>query len=132
MTYAINLFPKKASLLMLTPTTTVINRSTGFVVYGCNRPMRGLHFRASAVTRSCAYFSLTPQQLNQDVLLGSLEGTCFKGYDSPLVKKIKDCSSDGKCIEAWQCPCEGDFCKGGVKTVGGFALIVVLFSGVVL
>ena len=102
------------------------------MVYECNRPMRGLHFRASAVTRSCAYFSLTPQQLKQDFTLGSLEGTCFKGNDSPLVKKIKDCCSDGKCKEAWQCHCEGDFCIGGVKTVGGFALIVVLFSGVVL
>eukprot|EP00090_Calanus_glacialis_P019466 TRINITY_DN29910_c0_g1_i2.p1 TRINITY_DN29910_c0_g1~~TRINITY_DN29910_c0_g1_i2.p1 ORF type:complete len:156 (-),score=23.03 TRINITY_DN29910_c0_g1_i2:49-516(-) len=98
---------------------------------GVNHCMK-LDYNNGTVTRSCAYFSLAPQQLNQDVLLGSLEGTCFKGYDSPLVKKIKDCSSDGKCKEGWQCPCEGDFCNGGVKTIGGLVLIVVLFSIVVL
>merc|ERR1711909_165004 len=52
------------------------------------------------VRRTCAYFSLTPTQLNQDVLLGSLEGTCFSDVDvhaSTGVKKMRG---------VMQCPCE--------------------------
>eukprot|EP00091_Calanus_sinicus_P014226 TRINITY_DN31661_c0_g1_i1.p1 TRINITY_DN31661_c0_g1~~TRINITY_DN31661_c0_g1_i1.p1 ORF type:complete len:165 (-),score=36.81 TRINITY_DN31661_c0_g1_i1:278-748(-) len=74
---------------------------------GVNHCMK-LDYADGNVTRGCAYFSLTPIQLNQDVLLGSLEGTCFKGIDSPAVKKIEDCTDfpgrNGKCIEALQCP----------------------------
>ena len=73
-----------------------------------------------AVRRTCAYFSLTPIQLNQDVLLGSYEGTCFMDSDNQAVERMRG---------VMQCPCEGNLCNTAHSTLGGISIILAMCLG---
>eukprot|EP00092_Neocalanus_flemingeri_P061982 GFUD01074697.1.p1 GENE.GFUD01074697.1~~GFUD01074697.1.p1 ORF type:complete len:135 (-),score=13.74 GFUD01074697.1:106-510(-) len=96
------------------------NLTTVECLPGIHHCLKLVETRNETVTQSCAYFSMTPAELNS-ALLNSLEGTCFKG--SPAFAFTE---TPLKIMKGFmQCPCEQDLCNGGTDMCGGFLLMIV-------
>eukprot|EP00092_Neocalanus_flemingeri_P048581 GFUD01055476.1.p1 GENE.GFUD01055476.1~~GFUD01055476.1.p1 ORF type:complete len:133 (-),score=10.14 GFUD01055476.1:213-611(-) len=84
----------------------------------CLKLVKNENLSNENVTQSCAYFSMTPTELNT-ALGNSLEGTCFVGslsFTKPPLYVMRG---------FLQCPCEADLCNGGMETNGGFLFLIV-------